>query len=93
MLTAACILTCSAAARVFFKIPTGWPAEMVVFLLIGAILFSGACVQSLRGHVGVGFAPRRCGFHLRRSAGGMSLLAPRLLPAFASPLAEKGRQA
>ena len=49
---AACILTCSVAACYFFKIPTDWQDEMVVFLLIGAIFFSGAYVQSLRGHVG-----------------------------------------
>ena len=50
---AACILTYSVAARYFFKIPTDWQDEMAVFLLIGAIFFSGAYVQSLRGHVGV----------------------------------------
>jgi TRAP-type C4-dicarboxylate transport system permease small subunit len=50
---AACILTYSVAARYFFKSPTDWQDEMAVFLLIGAIFFSGAYVQSLRGHVGV----------------------------------------
>ena len=50
---AACILTYSVAARYFFKIPTDWQDEMAIFLLIGATFFSGAHVQSLRGHVGV----------------------------------------
>ena len=50
---AACILTYSVAARYFFKIPTDWQDEMAIFLLIGATFFSGAYVQSLRGHVGV----------------------------------------
>ncbi len=50
---AAGILTYSVAARYFFKIPTDWQDEMAIFLLIGATFFSGAYVQSLRGHVGV----------------------------------------
>jgi TRAP-type C4-dicarboxylate transport system permease small subunit len=50
---AACILTYSVAARYFFKIPTDWQDETAIFLLIGATFFSGAYVQSLRGHVGV----------------------------------------
>ena len=50
---AACILTYSVAARYFFKIPTEWQDETAVFLLIGATFFSGAYVQSYRGHVGV----------------------------------------
>ncbi|MBC7483172.1 MAG: TRAP transporter small permease [Rhizobacter sp.] len=50
---AACILTYSVAARYFFKTPTEWQDETAVFLLIGATFFSGAYVQSLRGHVGV----------------------------------------
>jgi TRAP-type C4-dicarboxylate transport system permease small subunit len=50
---AACILTYSVAARYFFKIPTEWQDETAVFLLVGATFFSGAYVQSLRGHVGV----------------------------------------
>ena len=50
---AAIILTYSVAARYFFKIPTEWQDETAVFLLMGAIFFSGAYVQSFRGHVGV----------------------------------------
>ena len=50
---AAAILTYSVGARYFFKIPTEWQDETAVFLLIGATFFSGAYVQSYRGHVGV----------------------------------------
>ena len=50
---AAGILTYSVAARYFFKIPTDWQDETAIFLLIGATFFSGAYVQSYRGHVGV----------------------------------------
>ena len=50
---AAAILTYSVAARYFFKVPTEWQDETAIFLLIGATFFSGAFVQSHRGHVGV----------------------------------------
>jgi TRAP-type C4-dicarboxylate transport system permease small subunit len=50
---AAGILSWSVAARYFFKIPTDWQDETAIFLLIGATFFSGAFVQSYRGHVGV----------------------------------------
>ena len=50
---AAGILSYSVAARYFFKIPTDWQDETAIFLLIGATFFSGAFVQSYRGHVGV----------------------------------------
>ncbi len=50
---AAGILSYSVAARYFFKVPTEWQDETAVFLLIGATFFSGAYVQSFRGHVGV----------------------------------------
>lgn len=50
---AAGILTYSVAARYFFKIPTEWQDETAIFLLMGATFFSGAYVQSIRGHVGV----------------------------------------
>jgi TRAP-type C4-dicarboxylate transport system permease small subunit len=50
---AAAILSYSVAARYFFKIPTEWQDETAVFLLMGATFFSGAYVQSFRGHVGV----------------------------------------
>ena len=48
---AAAILTYSVAARYFFKVPTEWQDETAVFLLMGATFFSGAYVQSYRGHV------------------------------------------
>jgi len=50
---AAAILTYSVGARYFFKVPTEWQDETAIFLLIGATFFSGAFVQSGRGHVGV----------------------------------------
>jgi len=53
LLLAAAILTYSVGARYFFKIPTEWQDETAIFLLIGATFFSGAFVQSYRGHVGV----------------------------------------
>ena len=53
VVAAAAILSYSVAARYFFKIPTEWQDETAVFLLIGATFFSGAFVQSHRGHVGV----------------------------------------
>ena len=53
LFAAAAILSYSVAARYFFKIPTEWQDETAVFLLVGATFFSGAFVQSLRGHVGV----------------------------------------
>jgi TRAP-type C4-dicarboxylate transport system permease small subunit len=53
VVAAAAILTYSVAARYFFKIPTEWQDETAVFLLMGATFFSGAYVQSFRGHVGV----------------------------------------
>jgi TRAP-type C4-dicarboxylate transport system permease small subunit len=60
---AALILSYSVAARYFLKIPTEWQDETAVFLLMGATFFSGAFVQSYRGHVGVeaiaGLLPER----------------------------------
>ena len=53
LLLAAGILTYSVVARYFLKIPTDWQDEMAVFLLVGATFFSGAYVQSFRGHVGI----------------------------------------
>lgn len=53
VVVAAAILSYSVAARYFLKIPTEWQDETAVFLLIGATFFSGAFVQSRRGHVGV----------------------------------------
>ena len=48
-----CVLTSSVVARYFFKIPTDWQDETAVFLLVGATFLCGACVQALRGHVGI----------------------------------------
>ena len=53
LFAAAAILTYSVVARYFLKIPTDWQDEMAVFLLVGATFFSGAYVQSFRGHVGI----------------------------------------
>lgn len=53
LLAAAAILTYSVLARYFLKVPTDWEDEAAVFLLIGAIFFSSAHVQALRGHVGI----------------------------------------
>jgi TRAP-type C4-dicarboxylate transport system permease small subunit len=53
-LFAAClILTGSVFLRYFLKAPTDWQDEVAVFLLVGAIFFCGAYVQSHRGHVGI----------------------------------------
>jgi len=54
MLLACCILTSSVATRYFFKLPTDWQDEASVFLLVGGIFLSGAYVQALRGHIGIG---------------------------------------
>jgi TRAP-type C4-dicarboxylate transport system permease small subunit len=51
--TAAVVLTESVVARYFLKIPTDWQDEMAIFLLVGTTFFSGAYVQSFRGHVGI----------------------------------------
>ena len=57
---AAGILTYSVAARYVFKSPTEWQDETAIFLLMGATFFSGAYVQSFRGHVGVKPSPGCC---------------------------------
>ena len=57
LVTAACILTYSVAARYLLKIPTDWQDEMAVFLLVGATFFSSAYVQQFRGHVGIEAIP------------------------------------
>lgn len=54
MLVACAILTSSVATRYFFKLPTDWQDEASVFLLVGGIFLSGAYVQALRGHIGIG---------------------------------------
>lgn len=53
LLASALILTYSVVARYFLKIPTDWQDEMAIFLLVGTTFFSGAYVQSFRGHVGI----------------------------------------
>jgi TRAP-type C4-dicarboxylate transport system permease small subunit len=57
MFASACILTYSVAARYFLKIPTEWQDETAIFLLVGTTFFSGAYVQSFRGHVGIEALP------------------------------------
>lgn len=53
LVTAACVLSYSVAARYFLKISTEWQDEVAVFLLVGATFLTGAYVQSFRGHVGI----------------------------------------
>jgi TRAP-type C4-dicarboxylate transport system permease small subunit len=53
LLAACLILTGSVFLRYFLKAPTDWQDEVSVFLLVGAIFFCGAYVQSQRGHVGI----------------------------------------
>ena len=53
LVAASCVLTYSAAARYFFRVPTDWQDEFAVFLLIGVTFLCGAYVQTQRGHVGI----------------------------------------
>lgn len=53
LVAASCVLTYSAAARYFFRVPTDWQDEFAVFLLIGVTFLCGAFVQVHRGHVGI----------------------------------------
>jgi TRAP-type C4-dicarboxylate transport system permease small subunit len=53
LVAASAILSYSVIARYFLKIPTDWQDETAIFLLVGATFFSGAFVQSYRGHVGI----------------------------------------
>lgn len=53
LLAACLILTGSVFLRYFLKAPTDWQDEVSVFLLVGAIFFCGAYVQSQRGHVAI----------------------------------------
>jgi TRAP-type C4-dicarboxylate transport system permease small subunit len=53
LLAACLILTCSVFLRYFLKTSTDWQDEVAVFLLVGAVFFCGAYVQSQRGHVGI----------------------------------------
>jgi TRAP-type C4-dicarboxylate transport system permease small subunit len=53
LLAACVILTGSVFLRYFLKAPTDWQDEVSVFLLVGAIFFCGAYVQSQRGHIGI----------------------------------------
>lgn len=53
LLAACLILTGSVFLRYFLKSPTDWQDEVSVFLLVGAIFFCAAYVQSQRGHIGI----------------------------------------
>jgi len=53
LVAAAVVLSYSVVARYFLKIPTDWQDETAIFLLVGATFFSGAFVQSYRGHIGI----------------------------------------
>ena len=53
LVAAAAVLSYSVVARYFLKIPTDWQDETAIFLLVGATFFSGAFVQSYRGHIGI----------------------------------------
>jgi TRAP-type C4-dicarboxylate transport system permease small subunit len=53
LVVASSVLTYSAVARYFFKVPTDWQDEFAVFLLIGVTFMCGAYVQAHRGHVGI----------------------------------------
>ncbi|MFC3108574.1 TRAP transporter small permease [Undibacterium arcticum] len=55
MLLTALVLTYSVVMRYLFKVPTDWQDEASVFMLIGVSFFSGAYVQSYRGHIGIEF--------------------------------------
>jgi len=53
LLAACLILTGSVFLRYFLKAPTDWQDEVSVFLLVGAIFFCAAHVQSQRGHIAI----------------------------------------
>ncbi|MFL6659265.1 MAG: TRAP transporter small permease [Massilia sp.] len=52
VLTAA-VLTYSVAVRYFFKAPTDWQDDVVIFMLVGVTFFCTPYVQSYRGHIGI----------------------------------------
>ncbi len=53
MVVTAIVLTYAVVVRYFFKVPTDWQDDATVFMLVGAIFFSAAYVQSFRGHIGI----------------------------------------
>lgn len=53
MVVTAIVLTYAVVVRYFFKVPTDWQDDATVFMLVGAIFFSAAYVQSYRGHIGI----------------------------------------
>ena len=53
LLVASLVLTYSVFSRYLFKAATDWQDEVAVFCIVGAVFLCGACVQSLRGHVGI----------------------------------------
>ncbi len=63
LVVAGLILSYSVAIRQLFHAGTYWQDEAAVFLIVGAVFFSAAHVQSRRGHVAieaiVGFLPDR----------------------------------
>jgi TRAP-type C4-dicarboxylate transport system permease small subunit len=63
LVIAGLILSYSVLVRHIFHVGTYWQDEAAVFLIVGAVFFSSAHVQSRRGHVAieaiVGLLPRR----------------------------------
>ncbi|MGE5652612.1 TRAP transporter small permease [Noviherbaspirillum sp. UKPF54] len=53
MVITAVVLTYAVVVRYFFRVPTDWQDDATVFMLVGAIFFSCAYVQSYRGHIGI----------------------------------------
>lgn len=53
MVVTAVVLTYAVVVRYFFKVPTDWQDDVIVFMLVGVTFFSCAYVQSLRGHIGI----------------------------------------
>ena len=53
MVITAAVLTYAVVVRYVFKVPTDWQDDITVFMLVGAIFFSCAYVQSFRGHIGI----------------------------------------
>ena len=54
LLAASLVLTYSVVVALLpARRSTDWQDEMAVFLLVGATFLCGACVQSMRGHIGI----------------------------------------
>jgi len=53
MVVTAVVLSYAVVVRYLFKVPTDWQDDATVFMLVGAIFFSCAYVQSYRGHIGI----------------------------------------